>query len=259
MLLLAFAIAFTHSAAGPESAQTALIPYVILADQARRDRVTRLLDDLAGTGFRSAPAAESGMTYVGCVTAWRGDLAQATSCIQSRLASGTIVLNGYEQPSRAGETLISCIGSGGRETFVLRAEAANRDPAALRQCITAAARDGGAPPAAAYDVRFAPELAIADAAEARAQAASVLTIAIDHVGIPRGVTGTCLVQGRVADVVRGAGAAARTPIELGIPCAAEPHGAGSRRIAMSDIQEGSFATLYLSDRQQLLDFAPLVR
>lgn len=116
-----------------------------------------------------------------------------------------------------------------------------------------------APPAEAYAVRFAGEFEIADAAEARAQAANIVSVAIDHVGVPRGVTGTCLVQGRITGVVRGSGVTSQGPVEVYIPCTARPSRSGPRRILMGAIREASSANLYLSDRGMLLDFEPLAR
>jgi hypothetical protein len=116
-----------------------------------------------------------------------------------------------------------------------------------------------APRPEVYAVRFAGEFEIADAVEARAQAANIVTVAIDHVGVPRGVTGICLVQGHVTGVVRASGVTPQGRVEVSIPCAARPARNGQRRIIMSDIREASFANLYLSDRGILLDFQPVAR
>lgn len=121
------------------------------------------------------------------------------------------------------------------------------------------APDRAAPPRDVYVVGFTDEFDILDVALARTQAGSVLAIAIDHVGIPRGIRGHCLVQGRVIRVVRGTGPNPGGLIEVSIPCTSELYRSGSRRILMRDIREGESAQIYLDARQLLLDFEPLSR
>lgn len=121
------------------------------------------------------------------------------------------------------------------------------------------APDRGAPPRDVYVVGFTDEFGISDVAQARIQADSVLAIAIDHVGIPRGNWGHCLVQGRVIRVVRGTGPKPGGLLEISIPCTSQLYPSGPRRILMRDIREGESAQIYLDARQLLLDFEPLSR
>ena len=85
----------------------------------------------------------------------------------------------------------------------------------------------------------------------------MLVLAVDHVGIPRGVRGSCLVEGRVTSVVRGAGLSPRGRVELSVPCHTGPGRGSERRIAMVQLAAGSFARLYLDEAQTLLDYESL--
>ncbi|MDB5668829.1 MAG: hypothetical protein JWL74_1779 [Alphaproteobacteria bacterium] len=261
MLLLALALTFAQTAPGPGAAKPRPISHVVLGDDSRRPRLERLLADLARTGFDSKAAAGSGMAYVACVGAWADNSTQGAACIQSILSRGgdhTVVLNSYERPARGGETMVSCIGSGGRGLMRLRARPDPGEGAALRACLETAARPSPAVPRGIHRVRSSDELPV-PVARARAAAASVLKIAVDHVGIPRGTRGICLVQGRVLAAARGAGLAPGEWIELGIPCIAGRDRNGSRRIAMGDMRRGSFAHIYLDEHRTLLDFEPATR
>ena len=198
------------------------------------------------------------MGYVGCVTAWRHDPRQTEACIRSRLPLAgrdrTVILNTYGQEAGRGAIAVSCIGAGGAGDLTL---AAGDDPGrvpALQACLTQALRTPAMAVPSPYRLRYTPDFAIADGEQARAAAQTILLVAIDHVGIPRGVTGSCLVQGRLAQVIRGRGPAPGGSFEASIPCGARPDRAGPRRIRMGDLQRGTFAHAYVSADRTLLDF-----
>lgn len=105
-----------------------------------------------------------------------------------------------------------------------------------------------------YAVRGPEVLSYATSAEARANAANVVEVAIDHVGVPRGLTGGyCHVTGRVVRVVRGAGPTPQGRIEISAPCVAQPRPGESRRIPEGEFAKGSSSLFYFSAGQELLD------
>jgi hypothetical protein len=233
--------------------------YVILADELRRARVERLIGDLAAQGVRYSPD-ESGLYYVSCVTAWRNNPIQAEDCIRSRLPQRRgvplVVLNTHHREARQDVTIIICIGRGGSGRAVLRQRVSSEDVVALRRCFDDALRDSYAPAFGWYNIRHTREFEFQDVAAARERAASVLRIAVDHVGVPRGSTGSCLIQGRVAGVVKGVGLSPRRRFAVGVPCGSLLS-RGTRRLHMGDLREGRFANVYLSDENTLLDYQPL--
>src|SRR5687768_11483435 len=217
---MALAQPATPSAAG----QPTTVLYVILGDEARRALIERLLGNLESSGFSSAASSESGMDYAGCVGAWRANPSQAIACVQSRLArhrgSRTVVLSTYERAARPNETVVTCMGSGGHGRMMLRPEPASGDATALRNCLDSASHATRTARPGYHVTGLSVEPETADAAHRRAAAAIVLTIAVDHVGVPRGITGICLVEGRIHEVLRGRGQVAGSRIGLSIPCAA---------------------------------------
>ena len=245
--------------AGASSA-AGIVDYVILGDEARRTRLEGALAPPAAQR-RYRPSAQSGMGYVGCITAWRHDRQQRAACIASRLARRsavpTIVLDTYDDsPARGGVALI-CHGSGGTGRAVLTARPVGRDPAALEECMAAAlAAPARSAPRPRVGVGFEPFLEAADRGRARSGAARVLLVAVDHVGIPRGTIGHCLIQGRLVEQERGSGLAPGALVEAGVPCAAHRRSDrdGERRIAMGEFRHGMFARLYLDGRNRLADF-----
>ncbi|TFI58101.1 hypothetical protein E2493_11915 [Sphingomonas parva] len=251
--MLALAIALAQLAVVSVTPSTPEISVVILGNSESRERLEPLLERLSGAHYRSELAG--GMGYAGCVAPWRGDRTQTDGCIQSRLPRGrpTIVLNTYGPTDRTGTT-VYCIGSGGSAEMTLRPKRTARDGTELQACLDGAAPGEGLAPPAIYGVRYTEELEIADAEEARAHAASVLAIAVDHVGVPRGIRGHCLIQGRVVGVVRGAGLTPRGLIDLALPCDAGPERDTPRRISTRELAEGSFGEVYLDDRHVLLDY-----
>lgn len=260
MLVLAalIGLAQPHEATPPLEAPAAA--YVILADELRRKRVERLVSELAAEGTEYAAHEEGGLYYVSCVTAWRGNPLQTEDCIRSRLPNRRqaplVVLNTYHREARKDVTAVSCVGRGSSGRALLRQRASSGDAPALRRCVQAALHNSEAPSRGWFGTRHTDEFEFQDAAEARAGAAKVVRIAVDHVGVPRGSTGSCLVQGRVEDVSRAAERAPRQRIQLGVPCGSLLS-RGPRRLHMGALREGAFANVYLSHNRSLLDYEPL--
>lgn len=255
MLLQALAVALSLSQAAPAPAREARVHYVILGDDVRRARLQRLLDAIPDGGEIRAAIADDGMYFVGCVSAWRSNREQAADCIQSRLPHErpTVVVNTYPQPAPDGEISVSCVASGGSAAITLQPQPDPGDATALRRCLYAALPAASPSPPRAYGLQFIERLEVPDVHRARASAVRVLTMAVDHVGVPRGSQGVCSVSGRVARTIRGPGLPANGRFSLGVPCAAVPNRTEAR-IAMSHIFRGSFANVYVSDRDTLLDY-----
>jgi len=256
MLLLVALLSLLQPESEAAAAQTVLPSVVILGDDARRSTVERVLGDLAAAGRSHRPEYEMGLWYVGCVTAWRDNRPQTEACIRARLQRHlerpTIVLNTFGRSTGQGTTSVSCIGAGGAGRAILRDPAEIGNAAAMLRCLDQALQANRAPLPRPYSVRFTDRLAIDDVGQARGAAATVLKIAIDHVGFPRGMTGSCLVQGRVVEVELGQSLPPGGPIELGVPCGPASSPDGARRVRMADMGEGRFARLYLSAGRTLL-------
>ncbi|QPQ56101.1 hypothetical protein IC614_05910 [Allosphingosinicella flava] len=227
------------------------VSYVILADEGLQARLSSLL---AKSGIAIA-SSQSGMIYAGCASAWRSHREQADLCIASRMTGDEpdVVLNGYVGEAPPGRRRISCVGRHGADAVFLPDDE-KEGIGALRDCLSKAAGGKASPSHQIYGVRSAALDKAANSEEARAAAASVLILAVDHVGIPRGLEGDCLVEGRIKSVARGAGFAPYGRIELSIPCGAESSPGGKRRVAMANIRAGTFAAAYFDDQQHLLDF-----
>jgi hypothetical protein len=241
------------SPAGAESAD-----YVILAGEAGRARLERLI---AGRPASARPLRESpagGMGLVSCVTAWRGDPPQTDDCLASRLARqgpGAIVLNAYHPGAARDGLTVTCHGPGGTGRAVFGPRPRRRDSTALETCLERGLARSTAPVRQRVGVGWSDRLAVEDVEEARSTARSVLLVAIDHVGVPRGVTGTCLIQGRVVRQERGSGIRTGALVGAGIPCGSQPHGGGkTRRIWMGAMRQGGFGRLYLGDRNRVAHF-----
>ncbi|HEX6375033.1 MAG TPA: hypothetical protein VFZ91_04875 [Allosphingosinicella sp.] len=238
--------------------------YVILGDEARRARLERLLARRAAAPRRLRASGEGGLYFVGCITAWRHDPGQAGACLASRLprqgGTATIVLNSYHPGKAADGLTVTCHGLGGTGRAVFGARPRRQDATALEHCLERGLMPSEAPVRQRVGVRHSDGFAIEDPQEARRRAQRVLLVAIDHVGIPRGITGSCLVQGRVVREERGSGIRPGALVEAGIPCAARPGLSGSRRrIPMGAMRKGSFARLYLSEGHGLVDFVAAPR
>ncbi|HEX8572276.1 MAG TPA: hypothetical protein VF759_05955 [Allosphingosinicella sp.] len=255
---LVAALALQPGQSPAPGAAPAPLDYVILADQAGRARVGRLIERRPAGARPLRESTEGGMWFVGCITAWRDNPGQRDDCLDSRLRrqgpAGTIVLNTYH-PKPAGVALaVACHGPGGIGRAEFRASPGPRDGAALEACLGRAMAASAAPARRWVGVRWAHRFAIEDPAEARRRAERVLVVAIDHVGVPRGSTGTCLIQGRVLREERGTGVAAGSLIEAGIPCTAERWPRDGRRASMGSMGEGGFGRLYLTATRDLADF-----
>jgi hypothetical protein len=197
------------------------------------------------------------MLYVGCVTAWRENSQQTEACIRARLPRrserATILLNTYQPGARQdGTTAVSCIGIGGAGSALLRERPEAGDAGTMLGCLNQALQANTAPFPPAYGVPFTDGFETDDAEQARTTATTVLRIAIDHVGYPRGMTGSCLVQGRVAAVERGPALRAGGAIEVFVPCGPSSSRDGERRVRMAGMGAGSFALVYLSGLRTLL-------
>ena len=260
MLLLVALLSLAQpetQAAAPGSGPPAI---VILGDDARRGRVERALGELAAAGRAHRRELESGMWYAGCVSAWRDNAAQAEACVRSRLlrqrARPTVVLNTHAREAGPGRTAISCIGLGGTGQASLRDPVETGNAEAMRRCLDRASRATQGPWPRPYPVRFADRFEIDDVERARAGATRILKVAIDHLGIPRGMTGTCLVQGRVTATERGEAVLPGGAIEIGVPCGPTLSWDRSRRVRMAGMGQGNFARVYLDDRRTLLHIEP---
>lgn len=245
---------------GQAAAAAAAAPdYAILADQAGRARIEQLLAGRpAGAGpLRQSP--EGGMWFVGCITAWRDDPEQRDDCLDSRLRrqgpAGTIVFNTYHPKPAHSALAVTCHGPGGTGRALFGTSPGPGDAAAFEACLRPARGASEAPVRRRVGVRWSDRFAIEDLAEARSRAERVLVVAIDHVGVPRGSTGNCLIQGRVLRQERGAGVGAGSLIEAGIPCTAERGSRrNGRRVSMGAMREGGFGRLYLTATRDLADF-----
>lgn len=260
MILPTAALALAALALQPGEARAAEArapDYVILADQAGRARIEQLL---ARRPAGAAPLrrSEDGMWFVGCITAWRDNPEQRDDCLDSRLRrqgrAGTIVFNTYHPKPARVALAVTCHGPGGIGRAAFRASQRPGDAAAFEQCLRPALATSDAPVRGRVAVRWSNRFAIEDRAEARLRAERVLVVAIDHVGVPRGSTGTCLIQGRVLRQERGMGVRAGSLIEAGIPCTAERWPRGVRQVSMGAMGEGGFGRLYLTATRDLADF-----
>ena len=244
--------------AAPAPAASGAIDYVILADEARRKRLEPLLARLAARDPRHRPGAEGGMYFVSCIGPWRQDRAQAEACMRSRLPEQnkgrTIILNTYL--AAAPQIRIACVGLGGTGEALLGAKPRRGDAAALAACLEGARPDVPVQSVVPQwiGVNADDDPGLPDPDEARRSAKWVLLVAADHVGVPRGSTGDCLVQGRVIRSERGDGVAPGARIEAFVPCTSMRSATGPRRIWMGDIPEGGFARLYLDPRSRLVDY-----
>lgn len=243
--------------AGAASPPATGFDYSLLADETQRARLEPWLARLPRPEG-DARIDPGGTAFAACLSVWRDDAAESTACIQSRIVryanAGFVVL--HAQDIAPGEGLgVDCIAAGGtgRATWA----AAPEDPgfAALDACVAQARAGKAVPPASAYAIRRPETLPDAGKDDVRANAAAVLVIAVDHVGLPRGVRGVCLISGRIREVARGAGQTPRGPVDLDLPCRTDPDArGGGGRIDMAELHAGSHARLYLDASQTLLDY-----
>jgi hypothetical protein len=127
---------------------------------------------------------------------------------------------------------------------------------ALRDCMEAASEASHAPLSKVHVAGFSGEIE-GDAARGRAGAAMVLRIALDHVGVPRGNNGKCLVLGRIDAVLRGSQLPRGGGIGLSIPCTGLRGSSGPGTVWMGDLNQGSFANVFLTREYKLIDYQPV--
>lgn len=242
----------------PAAAPPAQIAAVILADDARRQRLEGLLGRIGSAGRAYRSQIEDGLYYVSCVSAWRGNTEQTEGCIRSKLAgeAARVVLNGYAGQAGDGAATVACVGAGGAGRMSLSGKAASGEADALRTCLERALADAPAPVPARFLIAYRDRFEVQDVEAARAGAVHVLLMAVDHVGVPRGSTGRCHAQGRVARVLRGSPVDAGSKIELSVPCGTRPDRSEPRRISMAAMRRGTFAKVYVGSRRALLHFEP---
>jgi len=257
MLLLATLLGLAPPESPAAGAQAVAPSIVILGNDVSRARVARVLGDLADAGKSLRQEDAGGLWYVGCVTAWRENPQQSEGCIRARLPRQrertTILLNTDGPGARQDGTIaVSCIGIGGTGRALLRERPETGDATAMLDCLNLALQANTAPFPQAYGVHFTTRFETHDVEQARTTATTVLRIAIDHVGYPRGMTGSCLVQGRVAAVERGPALRPGGPIEVFFPCGPDSSLDGERRVRMAGTAAGEFALVYLSSLRTLL-------
>jgi hypothetical protein len=257
MLLLAALLSLAPPESPAARAQAIAPAIVILGNDGSRARVARVLGDLAAAGQSLRQEDAGGLWYVGCVTAWRENPQQSESCIRARLPRqrerATILLNTYGPGTRQGGTIaVSCVGLGGTGGALLPERPEAGDAAAMLGCLNQALQANTAPFPHAYGVQSSTRFAMEDVEQARTTATTVLRIAIDHVGYPRGMTGSCLVQGRVAAVERGPALRPGGAIEVFGPCGPDSRLDGERRVRMAGMGAGGFALVYLNSLRTLL-------
>lgn len=110
-----------------------------------------------------------------------------------------------------------------------------------------------------YAIRVPEPLPYTTSTEARANAAGVIEILVEHTAVPRQIHGGyCPVQGQVVRVVRGTGMSPRGRVDLVVPCVNRSRPGDPRRISEGAFAIGSRSLLYLSDRMELLDAERIV-
>jgi hypothetical protein len=233
---------------------------VILGNDAGRAAVERVLGELAQAGRRFRRDQANGMWLVGCISVWRDNPGQTEACLRARLrslrAQPTLVINTWSRDVAEGTIPVSCIGVGGSGQALLRTENGTGNSAAMSQCLNQALREAEGQSPRPFHLPFADAFAIDDIGQARSSASQVLKVAVDHLGIPRGMTGTCLIQGRVLRSERGPAVVPGGAIEVGVPCGPALAGDRTRRVRMGGLGEGRFVRLYLDEGRDLLHIEP---
>lgn len=255
-LAAAAVLLLAGATAGAASPPVGGFDYSLLADQTQRARLEPWLARLPGPEGH-ARIDPIGAAFAACLSAWRDDTAESTACIQSRIVreanAGWVVL--HAQDIGPGEDLgLHCIGAGGTGRARWGAAPDASAFAALDACVAQARAGRDLPPASAYAIRSPGTRLDPDKDNVRANAAAVLVIAVDHVGLPRGVRGVCLLSGRIREVARGAGQTPRGAVDFNLPCHAHPDRGDGGRIDMAELRAGSHARLYLDASQTLLDY-----
>lgn len=250
------ALAVTLAQIDDESgAEPSPIRFVLLPSGAPLPEREKMLADPALREFSQSPDASY---FVPCVTAWGILKSEAAACIRSRLPDPSVIRLVVVRPAPNSifEVVgIDCIGPARTGEALIGSKLLEHNAPALASCITAAS--GGTPPPALrqYGLGSAKLGPAAERAAAAEAAPSVLGVAVDHVGIPRGVHGPCHIAGRIISVRRGAALSQRGLFELILPCS--EHGADHEEtgtVAMSELVAGTFADLYLNADQRVIGF-----
>lgn len=254
MLSAVLLLALAAPTADPAPAAPAAPRFVILGNETQRARLEQLL------GFRfGEEAARSGrgdgMNYVSCIGAWRGNPEQTAACVRARMprdaARPIVVISTYDQADGNSGPQIRCVGRGGDGQGRIETRAA---ALSLRDCVDHALRPSRplrpTPVRISYDDRFD----TLDATKARAEATRIVVVAVDHVGIPRGATGRCLVSGRIERGERGPRLVPGAEIGFSVPCSASIRIAADRRVHMGEMDAGTFGRVWIGPRGELLDY-----
>ncbi len=253
MSLLALLIAYAQ--APVSRSEAAPSTYVIVGDEASKSRVEALFREVDGRRGSATFARSTSGADGSCTAAWRRVPSEREACLRAHMprSGTTVIVDTYGQAERGGGVVVRCIGGGQSGEIMLQPQEQVRDAQRLSDCMTEARRGSPAPQLRRYLIRSGGQLS-ADVDGARARAAAVLRIAIDHVTVPRGTRGICRPEGRVTGVVRGAGFTPRGFVELAIPCAVEPSRTRSRSIWWGDVQAGNYANVYLDRFNAVIDF-----
>lgn len=232
--------------------------FLILSSNEDRERIATALDD---PSLRARPADTSAMSAAHCASAWWDDIAELADCVQAQMPEQAKTVLFYSPLGRRGADIeLTCIGPSQVLEVILASKPSPSDAAVLDACLALAEAEAAAADLAVYGIRSGELLpAVGDRARLAEAAASVLTVAVDHVGQPRGIRGQCLVWGRIVAVRRGAAHSARGRVEFGLPCSAGRSPDDGQRIAMGELFAGSYADIYLDRRQNLLEYRRLDR
>lgn len=263
-LLCGLAIAFCAPAPDIVEEAPSSVPaareYQIISSETVRQRLEAKLADRS---LRARPSEISALGFAMCFSAWRDNVDEGAACVQSQMpreSPSGLVLFYAPWPQHSDRLAISCIGPARRLEVVIGAAAAPSDFSVLSACLELALEQRSAADFAIHGIRSAALLpSEAERLEGSESEASVLSVAIDHVGFPRGVRGQCLVTGRINAVRRGPLRSPLGLVELSIPCSAEDSREEGRRIPMGELSRGSFAEIYIDNRQRLLDYRRLMR
>jgi hypothetical protein len=176
-----------------------------------------------------------------------------------RAGPPVVVLNSYSE-GVSGRS-VACISSSNSGTATLGARRVlPADAAALNHCFVSALR--GWNPAlrlTRVNVRHIDAFEHKDSAEAMRTATTVAVVALDHVGVPRGSTGSCLLVGRILRTERGARLPTNASITFSVPCGSRSSRSRERLVVMGELRAGAFSRVYLDRDNAVQHIEPLTR